>query len=496
MTYKFKTKPFKHQQECFDISKDEEMYAVLFEMGLGKSKVVVDNAAYLYSLGRINCLVIIAPNNVHKKWLNEDIPFSLPDHIETRCAVWEAGNKRSMEECEALLSPGECLRVFCANVEGLSHQKLPAFLKRLLLATDAFVVVDESTRIKNPAAKCSKNLMQLRRLTKYRRILAGDAVVNNPFDLFGQFSFLSEDILGHSFPAFKSEYCEMLQPGDPLLTAIMRKSNARHAPQIAAKNADGTVRYRNLDKLKNLIAPYSMSCKKAECLDLPPKTYEKRYFPLEKFQRQLYDMLAEKSRMELNDTTVPVLHKLTLLLRLQQVASGFVPDENGNIVDLFRGETTKNPRVATLLELLEEIGDQQVIIWCRFQEEIRMLSHLLGDKATTYYGADDPRTRVEHMDAFRSGSKQYLIGTAQAGGIGLNLTNSATAIYYSNSFNASHRWQSEDRCHRIGQTADSVLYVDLEAEDTIDSKIITALRSKKELSDYMLELGAAGKPLL
>jgi SNF2 family DNA or RNA helicase len=464
-------------------------------MGAGKSKVLVDTAAYLYSLGRVNCLVILAPNGVHKKWLLEDIPFSLPDHIEYKAAVWEAGNKESMRKCEDLFTPGQYLRIFCANIEGMSYEALPKFLQRLLNATDAIVGVDESTRIKTPSASRTKNLMKLRKMMKYRRILAGDAVVNSPFDLFSQFGFLDEDILGHSYPAFKAEHAEMLKPGDPLLTAIMRKTKARFAPQIAAKNADGSTKYKNLDKLKERIAPYSMRVTKQECLDLPPKIYEKRYFKLTGKHRQMYDQLVNDSRFELNDKTVPILHKLTLYLRLQQCAAGFMVDEEGTLHHLYE-KLTDNPRISALTDFLEDV-DEPVIIWCRFQEEIRMLNQVLGpENCALYYGEIKGTVRQENMDAFKRGERKYFIGTAQAGGIGLNLTKSALTVYYSNTFNAGERWQSEDRSHRIGQEADRVLYIDLEAEDTIDSKIIGALRAKKDISDYMLELSNGGQNLV
>jgi helicase SWR1 len=209
----------------------------------------------------------------------------------------------------------------------------------------------------------------------------------------------------------------------------------------------------------------------------------------------MYDEMFMDSRFILNDVTVPILHKLTLFLRLQQLAAGFVTDGDKNKTHLFADDPTKNPRIKALLETLEDI-DGSVIIWCRFQDEIRMIAKLLGDKCVTYYGGDTTSDRKQNMTAFKEGKVKYFVGTAAAGGIGLNLTVSATVIYYSNSFNGGERFQSEDRCHRIGQTNDKVLYIDIEAEDTIDTKIISSLRAKKNLGDYMLELQAQGEKLV
>lgn len=494
MEYQFKSQPMGHQLKTFELSKDAEAWGILFEMGVGKSKVAVDTAAYLYSLGRINCFVVLAPNGVHRKWLLEDIPLSLPDHIEYKAAIWEAGNTKSMTACEDLLLPGAHLRILLANIEGMSYAKLPEFLKRLLRSTDSLLVVDESSRIKNPTSKRTKKLMELVKETKYRRILAGDAVVNSPFDLFSQVGFLYEGALGYSFPAFKAEYAEMLPATDSMVIEIMRKNNLRYPPQIARTNEDGTVRYKNLEKLKRIIEPFCTRYTKAECLELPEKIYVTHYFKLAKEQRAIYDRMAKEFKYELNGNTVGVAHKLTLALRLQQVACGFLPGEHGEpSIHLFK-TPEENPRIAQLIDSLEDVQGQ-VIIWCRYQDDIRLLEKVFGDQAALYYGGEPDKKCQLAMQEFKAGKKRYFIGTAAKGGIGLNLTCATTVVYYSNTFNAGDRWQSEDRAHRIGQK-DNVLYIDLQAEDTIDDKIIRALHNKKDLSQYMLELTGAGKPLV
>lgn len=496
LDYVYKSVPYAHQHEHFLLSRDKEYWAILFEMGCGKSKVAIDSAAWLYSLGRINCFVVLAPNGVHKKWLLEDIPFSLPDHIEYEAAVWEAGNKKSMDACEKLLRPGNHLRVFFANSEGLSYAKLPAFLSRLLNATDTLFVVDESTRFKNPTSGRTKALMKLKNLTKYRRILAGDAVLNSPFDLFSQIGFLDEDVLGHSYPAFKAEHAEMLSPTDRLVVELMRKNNLRFPPQIPATNPDGSVRYKNLDKLKSRIAHFSSRVTKAEAIDLPPKIYSTRYFKMPPKHRAMYDRLASEFLYEMNDVTIGVTHKLTLALRLQQLTSGFISDGNGGVIDLYADDVSQNPRIQLLNEVIEEI-DGQIIIWCAFVDDIRNIVKSLGkENVATYFGEDSPTAARNNLDAFRRGEKRFFVGTAKKGGIGLNIVNAATAIYYSNTFNFGDRGQSEDRCHRIGQTSDKVVYIDIEAEDSYDQKIVASLRKKKNLSAYMLDLSAHGAPLL
>lgn len=487
ISYVYKSQPYKHQHECFIRSRDLEYFGILFEMGAGKSKVAVDTAAYLYSLGRINSVLLIAPNGVHRKWLEEDFPLSFPDWSNYKGAVWRATDKKARDSCEELFSPGEYLRVLCMNVEGFSGVSGVDIAKRFLNSTDCLMILDESTRIKNPSAKRTQTLMKLGDKAKYRRILTGAYIENSPFDAYAQFQFLSTDIFSQSYFAFKAEYAELLDKDDRLMKNIMAKSRARFTPQVVAKDPAGLPKYRNLDKMRQIIAPHCYVVTKAECLDLPPKIYEKRFFKLDDKQRKIYDQLATKSKAEFEDATLTVLHKMTLLLRLQQITAGYMPVDGGGMVNLFN-DPKDNPRVKCLLETLEDI-EGSVIIWCRFVEEIKQLEKVLGDDCVVYYGEVSTEQRHENKQIFMDGTRKYFVGNAQTGGIGLNLTVATTVIYYSNTFSYGNRAQSEDRAHRIGQEAEKVLYIDMEAEDTVDIKLVKALSMKKDLSTFMLEMG-------
>jgi hypothetical protein len=77
--YMFETKPFEHQRRAFYMSRDKENFALLMEQGTGKTKIIIDNAAYLYANNKITTLIVIAQNGVHRNWLRNEIPFHLPD---------------------------------------------------------------------------------------------------------------------------------------------------------------------------------------------------------------------------------------------------------------------------------------------------------------------------------------------------------------------------------------------------------------------------------
>ena len=480
--------PYPFQDACIRRSWDKEEFAILFEQGAGKSKVVVNTSELLYSHGRIDAVVIVAPNGVHKKWIKEDFPFSWPKELEFKYGIWESGNKKSMEQCESLLKPGHELRVLCINVEALSHKTPYEFLKKFLQCTTSLLVIDESSRIKNPEAKRTENLCKLGDLAKYRRILTGTPVSNSPFDYYAQFMFLDRQIFGCSYYAFKAQYAEMLQDNDRLMQAIKAKSGSRYTPQVVAKSPDGKPKYKNLDKLKEIIAPYSMRVTKEEAMPwLPPKVYTKRFFKMVKEQQKMYDQLRTKMKAELEGETVSVLHKMTLLLRLQQVACGYVPNDDGRMIQLF-DDPLDNPRIKETVEVREDTNGS-LIIWARFQEDVRQLKQVFGERAVTLYGPDTPKQRDEALARFKAGDVDTLISNETVGGIGLNLTISSKQLFYNNTFSYEDRKQAEDRIHRGGQTAGSCLYEDLIAEGTVDEKTVTALLAKEDMATYMTSLG-------
>lgn len=498
--YKFKSPPFAHQLELLGISGEREYYALLMEQGTGKTKPTIDNAAMLYQHGQIECLIVIAPNGVHRKWIREDLPLSLPDTIPFKYAVWQSTSTKAERAVEALFEPGPYLRVLAINVEAFSgdaskkSKRVPkgvAILRRLQAQYRCFLAVDESSYIKSHNSSRTENIVALGEMAAYRRILSGTASPESPLNLFSQFRFLDESILGKSFYSFKAQYSVILPASSPLVQGIMRKSNMRFAPQLVAEDpATGQPMYRNLDQLKLIIASHSYRRLKSECFDLPEKLYKKRYFVMEKEQGKLYASLKSKQKAEFMGGTTTVVQKITLLMRLSQLVRGYMLDYEERLVRLF--EPHKNPAIIEMLAALED-RTERTIIWCRFKHEIEDVLSVLGDAAVPYYGDTKNDDRERNLALFKSGAKQFFVGTVDAGGIGLNMQECSYTFFYSNQFSSGKRLQAEDRCHRYGSEGTSidgsnhVLYEDLVCSETIDEHILRLLQSKKEMSEYIMD---------
>jgi hypothetical protein len=455
--YNFKTKPFEHQRKAFYMSRDKKSFALLMEQGTGKTKVIIDNASYLYGKGEITALVVIAPNGVHRNWLKE-IDIHMPDWCPRDSFYYSSGmTKKRIEEYDSVFSTENKLKIFTFNVEAFTSPKAIYYMQKILVSNKVMLVVDESSRIKRPGAKRTKIITKFGKQVDYKRIMTGTPVTKGPEDVYSQFKFLDPQILGYdSFYSFRARYC------------IMGGFENR---QI--------VSYQNIEELTRNIEGHSFRVLKKDCLDLPEKIYQRYYVEMTPKQKKLYETMKKSFVAELEGEMIEAPEAITRLLRLQQILCGWFPSEQGG-----QQIDDKNPRIEALKEILSDI-DSKVIIWARFKADLRAIERALGDLAVSYHGDVSSDSRELAVTRFQNDPKvKYFIGQPQSGGIGLTLTAADYAIYYSNSFDLEQRMQSEDRCHRIG-TKNNVTYIDIETRKSVDSKIIKALREKKNLADVI-----------
>lgn len=472
MSFRFKLKPMEHQLKAFLLSRDKEFFGFFMEMGTGKSKLGLDTAAYLHENGAIDNLLIIAPNNVHKQWVTEQIPIHLPDWVRCKVAYYRSSpnkeEKKALEELkEQTKNNNGTLRILSMNVESLSIKSGIDYALRFCMTGRTVCILDESSRIKNHKANRTQNIMKIRDVCDFRRIATGTSITKGIEDLFSQLQFLHRDILGFtSFYAFRNRYC------------IVKEEQTRDGKRFSK-----IVGYKRVDELKQKLATWTFEVKKEDCLDLPPKTYMERLVDLHPEQRKKYDQMRDELITQLSSgEVISAPLAITKMLRLQQIICGHLPSGDGKGYEVIPS-TGMNPRLEAILEILDETNEQ-VIIWSRFIADIDQIAKMLGNRAVRYDGCVSEKDRSINIDLFKSGQRQVFVGNPQAAGIGLNLTEASMMIYYSNDFNAETRWQSEDRFHRIGQKK-NVTIIDLVAPGTMDKKILAALKSKKSIAEMM-----------
>lgn len=484
-----KTQGMRHQLEYLRLSEGREYFALFMEQGTGKTWSILADAERLYAAGKIDALFVLAPNGVHTNWVLREIPT----HLDAQCIAraWRSGaGKRETAKLEQLFEPRPVggvvpLRVLSMNIDALTSDKAFKFAARFLMATRAMIVVDESTRIKNPNAARWPKVMQLRALCEFARIASGRPNPQSPLDFFGQMEFLRSGLLGtSSYRAFVAEYAELIDmQSDEMKRMVVRNPRAAYAQIVAKDEETGAPRFRNLDKLRKLLEPHRYRVLKRDCLDLPDKVYQTQYFDLAPKQRRAYALMEEERRVVLDGRETPV-RRLGAMTKLQQITSGFVMID-GEVIR--PPQLADNPRLDALMELIED-DDAPVIVWARFREELSMIAAALrkaGRRVVQYHGGVSAVDRDAAVDAMQMGAADAFVGQPQAGGIGLTLTRAEWTVYYSNDFNLETRLQSEDRNHRIG-TKKSVRYVDLVARNTLDEAIVRSLQRKERLGATML----------
>ena len=422
----------------------------------------------LYDKGKVDAALIIAPKGVVGTWYSNELPTHLPNHIENVTVLWQPNiNKKQQEKLETLFEVETTLHILIMNVEALSTIKGTDFARKFLSSHNTLMAIDESTTIKNPNAKRTKNIIKLSEMSKYRRIMTGSPVTKNPLDLYSQCKFLSPWLLDFtSYYAFRNRYAHM------------------KTIHVQGRSIQVVDKFQNLGELSNQLKGFSYRVLKEDCLDLPDKIYMKRQINLTSEQLKVYDQMRKEALATLNGKKVTTVNALTQLMRLHQITCGHFTSDDGMT------QSIKNNRINELMDVLEET-EGKAIIWAHYQYDITNIIkevvkvHGPGS-IVDYYGLTPQEERQPNIKKFQSDPKcRFMVGTPSTGGYGITLTAANTVIYYSNGYDLEKRLQSEDRAHRIGQKK-SVTYVDILADKTVDEKIVKSLRKKINIASEVL----------
>lgn len=484
--------PFVHQREALEAGWDREGYAYLLEMGLGKSRVTVDNFCLLYENDLCDAIFVLAPKSVYTNWtrIDSENPGEFQKWLwpttreNMRMHAYRAGRSRQDGTARASVLDGmsQGPRILAMNIEALSAtDEAYDFALQFLKAHRCMFVIDESTIIKNPSAVRTKRCLKLAPLARYRRILTGSPSTGSPSDLWSQFEFLGpgKQLLGGAsrlFTLFRARYCilkELTVPGRAVPVKV-------------------EVGVQNIDELAEYVGKHAFRRRKRDCLDLPEKVYMRREVELTDEQKRVYKELkqhamavireARTGEMPVEVTTQIVI---TQLLRMHQVVCGHVRTDDGQIMSL------QSNRLKVLMEIIEDT-DESVIIWCKYRPDAARIAaelrRVYGESSVSeWHGGVTQAERERGERELQAGRARFMVSTS-AGARGRTWTRATLSVYYSNDPDLETRQQSEDRNHRIG-TTEAVTYVDLVATGTVDEKIVRALREKKDIASAILQEG-------
>ena len=454
--YKQKTKPYPHQIRALAAAEKQKHFALFMEQGTGKTKVAIDRAGGLWCNNQITGVLVVAPKGVHRQWVDSQLP--------AHCGTEYTAHHWPLKELPDDLVPGDDLKWLTINVDGMKTPKGKAMCLSFINHHQGRVlmIVDESHLIKNSQSQRWKAANALGRCCSNRMILTGTPIAKDLTEEWAQLKWLDENILGIRYMnAFRNEYC------------IMGGFEGR----VVIGN-------KNLERFREKVDPYTFRSTKEE-LGILPKVYDRWMFDMTIEQKRMIKTMRKELIAQIdNGEIVTAQNAVVSVLRMQQISNGFLIDDDKVVQPLF-DSLMKNPRIASLKDLLESI-DSKVVIWAHFHYDIEQIKMLLGDDCVLYYGKTKEKDRVLAKQRFmKEDSLKYFVGTPASAGTGTDGLQEVCSrgVYYCNSDNSINRWQSEDRIDRIGMAGASSHHTDMVAPGSNDAKILNNLRGKKSISE-------------
>lgn len=452
-------RPWNHQLEALRFVQNHRSSMLAMAVGTGKSMVVVGNVMAKAQQGKAFRTLIVCKKSMLDVWPEEFVkhankPYAittLPGHMSVKKR--EALAKETLKSSYYLERSG-IPTILVTNLEAVWRSPLGPMLKKGNLD---MTVVDESQNIKGAGAKSSRYMHRLGKTVPFRMALTGTPLHNTPLDAYGQFRYLDDSIFGTSFDAFRMEYAELV-PGP-----------SAHVPLVKG--------YKNLDQLAEKMSSIVYSVDQS-VLNLPPEVYTHRYGVLPPKQQKLYDSLDKDFIAWLDkQATVAPANVLTKLLRLQQLANGFLKDDEGEI------HHVSSTKIDMLYDTLAELPDDEpVVIFTKFVhdiESVRGVAHVLGREVCELSGQ-----RNELKQWQQEGAPPIIAVQIQAGGSGVDLTRSKYCIYYTMP-TLGDRIQTLGRAIRSGQTR-NVTVIDLIVKGTIDEKVAKALELNADVVNFVI----------
>lgn len=438
---------FPYQHEAFMSVKDLEYAAIFHEQGLGKTKIAIDLMLYWMKERDIDTVLIVTKKTLVNNWVEE-----LLSHTNLKPKVLDVNKGHNFYVFNS------ASRVIVTNFETISGEKerFKLFLKTRNIA----IVIDESTKIKNPEAKLTKDFFELSHLFKIRLIMTGTPIANRPYDIWSQIFFLDHgESLGTNFSQFK-KYCDL--SNDLENNEDRQNLFENSTSQIFQKINSFTVR----------------ETKKSGIISLPQKIYHNIRVAFERRQREMYKHLKEEMYLLVARGDKTILDEspeaIKRLLRLVQLAS------NPSLIDdNYKGPSGKEKELDKLLRMIAS-KNEQAIIWSIFTDNVdKLCSKYKNEQSVKITGKMSTEERINSVEKFKNGSARFLFATPQSAKEGLTLTIANHAIFYDRGFNLDDYLQAQDRIHRISQTRECHIY-NLMISDSIDEWIDQLLEAKQQ----------------
>lgn len=441
IAYPFKTKPFPHQIEAFNVGNKCTDLLLADDQGLGKTKESIDIAvSRKEEIGK--CLIVCGVNSVKYNW-SEEIKI----HSDESSIVIDGKTvDKRLSQIREWIYGNDYFGII--NIESLRNEKIMDLIydscKNEIIGA---VIVDEIHKAKN--GMCSQG-RSVRNLNCKVRIGLSGTPMNKAEDLWNILTWLRVE--KRSFYSFRNRYCIM-----------------------GGYGGYKVVGHKNLDELNEELNKVMLRRKKEEVLDLPPKLYKTEFIELTRKQQLLYKEIKQ-GIVENLESIMEIPNPLSCTVRLRQLTGGLFGDDN--------------PKLDRIKDILEEITESghKALIFSQWEKVTEVYKNALKEYNPAYIVGDvEVEDRQKEVYRFQNDPEcKVAIGTIGAMGTGFTMNKASYVFFVDKKYWEAENRQAEDRAHRIG-VDHTVNIISLVAKNTIDEGIEELLRENKELFDRVIE---------
>ena len=422
------------------------------EMGTGKTIHSIATALKLKETKNINDFLIICPASLKQQWKKEIEKFT-----DKKVTLIDGKPDERSEKWQ------EDSFFYIMNYALLLNDEEP-FQKEW-----GGVVLDEATYIKNPEAKRTQKVKQIKAKHKYG--LSGTPVENTAEDIFSIVDFIDEDIFGNYWN-FRDNYLQTQQNG------------------YGGRSWTEIVGYKNLDDLYRNLKPIYLRRTKDEVLsDLPEKTETVRTVNLTMKQRTAYNQYKQivYDKLEVEE------HFMGEVIMARMVC------DHTELVNKSEADSSRHDNLSSSsskMNELEEIRDEvyannnKMLVFTNFK---KMANIIQKEEENVYKVTGDTKDKEKILNEFKNDEEPAMLVATDAIQYGVNLQEANTVVHFDSPFNPSKIKQRNDRVHRLGQEK-PVTVIKLIAENTIEERVEKILEQKEDLSDAIVE-GKGGMQL-
>jgi len=449
------TVPWVHQvcADSFLYGKPAALLAM--EMGTGKTLCAIQRILAT----RVMKTLVVAPLAVCEVWPEEwsEHTDGMPHELVTLDQNGSPKRAKKLHDTNIICTAQGRKLIIIVNYESFWRE---AIKKEILSTAFDMVIYDEIHKLKSPSGKASKFAARLVRQIPNRLGLSGTPLPNNPMDGFGVWRSIDPAMFGTVFTRYRSTYARM-----------------------GGYQGKVVIGWRNQDRFKRIMDLGTFRVD-IDVLDLPEATDTSRQLVLDDDSMVTYRQMEKEFVVGVSTGVVTASNALSRLVKLREITCGFIIDDDGDTTSIH------HLRDALLADVLEEIGDEPVVVFCEFKEDVERIKEVCV-VAEKRYGEVTGAAKDTVGGKFPPDT-DILICNTRSGGLGLNLVAARFAIFYSVGFSLSDHLQARRRVHRGGQYK-TVTYIHLVARGTVDEHVYKALRDKKEVIDDIMNAIKGGQ---